>query len=529
MADVFISYARERRAAAEKLIRSLTDQGYDVWWDDLILPTGAYFEQIERQLGEAKAVIVIWSPESVDSHWVRAEAARGLQQRKLVNTHTDDLARLDNIQVPWPLAKTDIFEPRLLEMQIPMPFNQTLSVSAGNVPLIVRALDVLKVPRSGAKASHSAAPLAGAAGIDDDRLFAGVEREGTANAYKYYLWAFRTGRHARDARWGLAKLEPRLAPGPGPDPDWPSAIPGWARAVHLTRIVVAVLLLAGSGLAYLARSTGEAPADGTAIEEERDQLKAAQDDGGRKPGEVFRDCPICPTMVVVPAGSFTMGSPPDEEGRQDNESPQRQVVIGAPLAVGKYEVTFREWDACVQDRGCRRHPEDSKWGRGKRPVVDVSWYEVTEEYLPWLKRRTGRDYRLLSEAEWEYAARGGTRTRYAFGDTISRADAHFFDKMVDGQGLSRRTVETGSFPPNAFGLHDMHGNVWEWCRDTWHPKYADDAPADGEVWKGGDAAWRVLRGGSWDYGADYQRSATRLRNAPGARNKSGGFRVARTP
>jgi formylglycine-generating enzyme required for sulfatase activity len=232
------------------------------------------------------------------------------------------------------------------------------------------------------------------------------------------------------------------------------------------------------------------------------------------PGRVFRDCPnICPEMVVVPAGSFMMGS-----NEYDSEKPQRKVTIARPFAVGKFEVTFAEWDACVADRGCQHRPGDEGWGRGRRPVINVSWHDV-KEYVGWLSRKTGKTYRLLSEAEWEYAARAGTTTRYAFGDTISKSQAQF---------QAGQPAEVGSFAANKFGLHDFHGNVWEWVEDSLHPNYTG-APLDGTVWPGGDVSLRVLRGGAWDFTLpDGLRSASRSRYYPTNRIILIGFRVART-
>ena len=223
----------------------------------------------------------------------------------------------------------------------------------------------------------------------------------------------------------------------------------------------------------------------------------ARERAAMRPGKVFRDCPECPEMVVVPAGSFTMGSPSSEKGRYDGEGPQHRVTIPEPFAVGKYEVTFAEWDACVAAGGCYGHRlYDPGWGRGQRPVIVVSW-EDAKAYVGWLSRKTGERYRLLSEAEWEYAARAGTRTRYHWGHSIGRNQAN-----CDGCGSrwdDEKTAPVGSFPANGFGLHDVHGNVWEWVEDCWHGSYAG-APTDGRAWAtGGDCERRVLRGGSWNY------------------------------
>jgi formylglycine-generating enzyme required for sulfatase activity len=237
-----------------------------------------------------------------------------------------------------------------------------------------------------------------------------------------------------------------------------------------------------------------------------------------RPGRVFRDCPeVCPEMVVVPPGSFIMGSPASEAGRAQDERPQRRVTIARPFAVGKFEVTFDEWDACTAEGGCKHWSDDRGWGKGRRPVINVSWHDA-KEYAAWLSRKTGKRYRLLSEAEWEYAARAGTTTRYAFGDAISKGQAQY---------SADRTVAVGSFPANRFGLHDMHGNVWEWVEDAWHPNY-QGAPDHGSVWSGGDTSLRVLRGGSWHNIPDSLRSAIRYWIQPDNRHRDTGFRLART-
>ena len=254
--------------------------------------------------------------------------------------------------------------------------------------------------------------------------------------------------------------------------------------------------------------------------------KKARQQAAMKPGRVFRDCGTCPEMVVVPAGSFTMGSPASEEDHHDSESPQHRVRISQAFAVGKYEVTFAEWDACVDGGGCNGHlPDDEGWGRGRRPANYVSW-EDAQAYVAWLSRKTGKEYRLLSESEWEYAARAGTQTRYHWGDSVGRNRAN-----CDGCGSrwdDERTAPVGSFSANGFGLHDMAGNVWEWVEDCWHDSYSG-APSDGSAWTtGGNCSGRVLRGGSWDSGPGYLRSANRFRGSPGLRYNDLGFRVSRT-
>ena len=242
-------------------------------------------------------------------------------------------------------------------------------------------------------------------------------------------------------------------------------------------------------------------------------------------GEVFRDCAGCPELVVVPSGSFMMGSPGHEGGRDGDEGPRHRVAIGEAFAVGVYEVTFGEWDACRGEGGCSHNPGDRGWGRGSRPVVGVSW-EDAKEYVRWLSRKTGEGYRLLSESEWEYAARGGSTTRYWWGDAVGRGRAN-----CDGCGSrwdDESTAPVGSFSPNGYGLHDVHGNVWERVEDCWHGSYVG-APGDGSAWTtGGKCGLRVRRGGSWYDYPRYVRSANRYRLDSGSRRNHVGFRVART-
>ena len=256
--------------------------------------------------------------------------------------------------------------------------------------------------------------------------------------------------------------------------------------------------------------------------------------GIHQAGDVFRDCAECPEMVVIPAGSFMMGSPAGEKGRFSAEGPVHRVTIGDPLPVGRYEVTFAEWDACSRGGGCSHVPNDKGWGRGNRPVINVSWNDA-RAYVGWLSKKTGKAYRLLSESEWEYAARAGTKTPFHYGRTISTGQANYNGNFAYGSGRKGKyrgqTTPVGTFPSNRFGLHDVHGNVMEWVEDCWHGSY-QGAPSDGSAWaQGGDCSRRVVRGGSWYSGPRNLRSAFRLRYSrysAGGRLDYVGFRVART-
>ncbi len=320
----------------------------------------------------------------------------------------------------------------------------------------------------------------------------------TLEAYETYLSNFPRGRHADEAAFAKADLL-------------------WTVEAYATYI--------------------EAYPSGQHVEKAR-RLKVALE---RTPllttsspaGTTTRECPECPEMVVVPAGSFQMG---DLSGKgDDDERLVHEVTIDYPFAVGQYEVTFAEWDACRVSGGCS-WAYDEGWGRGTRPVINVSW-EDAQEYVKWVSRETGKPYRLLSEAEWEYVARAGTETTYWWGgDSWLDDDPHDHanygtDDCCKGlaTGADRwvYTAPVGSFAANAFEVFDTAGNVWEWVEDCWNDNYKG-APTDGRAWTSGDCSQRVVRGGSWRSDPALVRPAVRNRSNPGDRDFSLGFRLART-
>ncbi len=238
-----------------------------------------------------------------------------------------------------------------------------------------------------------------------------------------------------------------------------------------------------------------------------------------KPQDTFKECAQCPQMIVLSAGEFMMGSKENE-----NEKPVHRVVIEKPFAVSQFELTFDEWDACIAHAICSYNPGDQGWGRGKRPVINVSWDDA-QKYVVWLSNKTGKTYRLLSEAEWEYAARAGSSTAYAWGDDIGIGRAN-----CDGCGSqwdNKQTAPVGSFSANTFGLYDMHGNVWEWVQDCFVNNY-DGAGADASPRTNGDCLRRVLRGGAWGTDPWNLRSTGRFGySSRHIRGSTFGFRVAR--
>ncbi len=328
--------------------------------------------------------------------------------------------------------------------------------------IALRGRFVLLEAPGGAATVAAAAPAPAPPDPEVD-LWELAKRRDNAATYEAYLQAYPQGRYVAAARAGLAGLRPAAAP------------------VEL-RPTPAVAVAPSAVPSVL----------------------------GRRDGEVFKDCAECPEMVVIPAGRFLMGSPPGETGRFPDEGPQRWVDVPR-FALGKFEVTQGEWQAVMGSNPSRF----SNCGVNC-PVENVSWNDA-QEYVRRLSQRTGQNYRLPSEAEWEYAARAGTTTAYFWGDR--------FDGGRANNGSSTETV--GRYPANAFGLHDMHGNVWEWVQDVWHDSYAV-APSDGSArMSGGDASRRVLRGGSWNYAPQILRSAFRSGDSPDYRNYYAGFRIAR--
>lgn len=245
-----------------------------------------------------------------------------------------------------------------------------------------------------------------------------------------------------------------------------------------------------------------------------------------KPKDSFKECTDCPEMIVVPAGSFAMGSPSGEPGHKPGEDPQHNVTITKSFVVSKFEVTFGNWDACAAHGGCAGHVSDGGFGRGEQPAINVTWDDA-KQYAAWLSDITGEPYRLLSEAEYEYAARGGAKTAYPWGEEVGTGQANCIG--CGGQWNGKQPAPVGSFAANAFGLYDMSGNVWEWVEDCAHKNY-NGAPKDGSAWEeaGSKCGGRVARGGTWNALPPSARSGSRLLITPASLYFNLGFRVGRS-
>jgi formylglycine-generating enzyme required for sulfatase activity len=240
----------------------------------------------------------------------------------------------------------------------------------------------------------------------------------------------------------------------------------------------------------------------------------------------FKECEFCPEMLVVPAGQFSMGANENEPGSTPDERPRHEVMFRQSFSVGRFAVTFDEWEACLAAKGCSYRPSDQNWGRGKQPVINILWSDA-KEYVKWLSRKTGRPYRLLSEAEREYITRAGTSSAFWWGDNFTPLHANSAHSADYSQPIFGKTVPVDSFIPNPWGFYQVHGNVYDWVDDCGNDSYVN-APSDGAAWMTGNCDVRILRGGAFSRRPETLRSAARLWSAGSNRMIYMSVRVART-
>jgi formylglycine-generating enzyme required for sulfatase activity/uncharacterized caspase-like protein len=324
-----------------------------------------------------------------------------------------------------------------------------------------------------------------------------IKTGGSAADYQAYLSAYPNGQFALIARSKLAQLQPKTAAAGAPAAPAPADPAGPAN----TRQTAAT------------RPDQLPPAAGVPAPAAAPPPAAASTMAPK-----VRDCSVCPELVAIPAGTLTMGS----TEVFSFEAPVHEVTISKPFYIGRREVTFDEWDACVAEGGCQYRPGDRGQGRGLRPVSDLDWNDA-KAYVAWLTRKTGKVYRLPTEAEWEYAARAGTKTAFYWGSVIEKDRANCAGCNTS---VLNKTVETGTFPPNAFGLFDMAGNVAEWVEDCWDDSYKA-ASKDGTALTKPDCRERVLRGGSFNNDQRFVRTAARFKYDYDVRYYTNGFRVVR--
>ncbi|MFD1560191.1 formylglycine-generating enzyme family protein [Paraburkholderia silviterrae] len=341
--------------------------------------------------------------------------------------------------------------------------------------------------------------------------------------YEAYLKAYPNGRFAPLAQARLARLR-AAAPKPASAPAAPAASVAHAASSAAPAAPAPVPAPAPAPQAKTppppaaptAAQTRAAPAVATPAQP---AVPAKVNIATTKPGpHDIQDCPTCPLLIAVTPGNFMMGNDTDDP----SEKPVHRVTIGHSYALSKYAVTVAQWNACANAGACPRLSSESN-SAPNAPVRDLSWDDA-QQYVKWLSKVSGKPYRLPTEAEWEYAARGGSATRYWWGNEMRKGTANCKD--CGPPWRVEAPDDVGSFPANPYGFYDMAGGVWEWVSDCWHNSYKN-APDDGRTWDEPNCQTRVIRGGSWRDGAGYMLSATRFKYDSSVRYNANGFRVAR--
>jgi formylglycine-generating enzyme required for sulfatase activity len=534
MAEIFISYKSERRKAAEHVAQILRCYGYSVWFDYSLIKGRDFGLQIDAKVRAAKAVVVLWCAKSAGSRWVAEEVDLAQALGSLVPVMIEKcelpvgVRRLDYIDlIAWDGApRSHLLDKLLDELEEKTGRAPSLDLKAvrayedtwrrfGAPPLSKFALEAAtaegdrKLPEQAPAKESPAAPAV-------------VRPKDDSGGNHILMIAAQEWPAVRDS-CDIARLKRFEAAFAG---TWHA---GEAQALREELEAAAAEMRAAKSKEDRWRAEGRIHIPGV--------IAHGAPEGWFLPRagktEWFQDFAGGPEMVVVPAGEFRMGSPDSEPERQENEGPQHKVTIVKPFAVGRFAVTFDEWDAAVAAGGVQQKPDDQGWGRGRRPVINVSWDDA-KAYIAWLNGKVkGQPYRLLSEAEWEYACRAATATPFWWGSSITPAQANYDGSAEPYKGggakgeYRQKTVPVESFAANPWGLYQVHGNVWEWCADCWNGAY-NGAPADGSAWTTGDCDNRVLRGGSWLSDPWSLRAAYRGRSSADDRDFILGFRLART-
>ena len=510
---VFISYSRKDMAFADRLEAALKARGFEVLIDrQEIYAFEDWWKRVEALIGGADTVVFVLSPDAVKSEVALKEVSFAASLHKRFAPIV--CRRVEDNAVPEALRRLNFifFDDTAQFDESADKLNEALQTDIG---WIRRHTEFGEAARRWAEAGRPTGMLLRPPLLDQ------------AEAW--------------------LTLRPRGAPAPtGGTEDFvvasrraELAIRRRSRMVNVTLYAMLVGIIVGLvgwiNQAFIAEQwnwwTVMRP---YMLRDFRPYVLKPEQESALQPGEAFKECAAdCPEMIVIPAGKFMMGSPASHGSGGDpvlaaralygNEQPLHEVTLARSLAISKYDVTFANWDACAAVGGCA-HITDNGMGRGSKPLVNVTWKQA-QHYVGWLAKLTGRPYRLLSEAEWEYAARAGTTTAYYWGEEIGKGNANCIgcDSAWDG----RETSPVGSFKPNPFGLYDMAGNVWQWEEDCYQNNYIG-APTDGSPRLTGDCEFRVLRGGSWSHPPDTLRSAFRDKNSTDKLSDRVGFRVART-
>lgn len=557
MPDIFISYNREDRDMARLFASALEAEGLSVWWDGALRAGETYDEVTEQNLRTSGAVVVLWSKRSANSKWVRAEATVGERNSTLVPALIEDCER----PIRFELVQTADLRHWRGDRADPhwRAFMQDIRTA---------------ISKKGARPQAAAAQATHQDASIETAFWNSIKDSRDRAEFEAYLKRYPNGNFASLAQNRLAALtrqaaasraapvQQRQAPQPAQRSAAPPrrpAAPAPAKAAKksgngllfggvaagLAALGVAAYLIVNSKNASIAEATParpedsavvaaaavpameaaapDAPVEGDAASEAADaaQEGAASDLAAVEPppaGEPaaeeeqagpFRDCESCPLMIPLPGGTFTMGSPSSEPGHNAYEGPQREVAV-KPFAIGVYEVTNAEWRACVDDGACQAKPGGDE---DQLPALYLSFKDAAG-YASWLSKKSGRKYRLPTEAEWEYAARGGASTAYWWGDEFDRS-------RVATSGA----VAVGSSAANGFGLYDVAANAREWVSDCYVNNFVN-APLDGSAVTDGDCGKRVIRGGAWLSGPADMRVANRSRIDIDVKSRYMGVRLA---
>jgi formylglycine-generating enzyme required for sulfatase activity len=479
MSDIFLSYKSEDQAKAQIIAEALERNGYSVWWDRVIPPGRTFDDVIEEELDAAKCMVVLWSKESVKSEWVRTEVSEGKRRKILIPVLIED--------VTPPLAFRLIEAAKLIDWDGTLP-NPEFDLLLGSVS---RMLGKVPAPETEIQKTGDQGEQEQKKVVIKKREEERAEREKLEFIQKEEKERLKKEKERqKEQRRGAIKDAIQ------------ENIHTVKRKVSKEMIIAVVLIFSILLVGYWVFPITDGP------------------NGTNGPGETPTPTPsnystnsIDMEFVLILAGEFDMGSPSSEVGRYDVEGPVQHVTIPEPFYMSKYEVTQKQWHEVMGN-------DPSYFEGDDLPVERVSWDDV-KEFIRRLNEKEGIDnYRLPSEAEWEYAARVGTPTRYSFGDDESYLGeyAWFDDNSGD------KTHPVGQKKSNSWGLYDMYGNVREWVQDEWHSSY-EGAPLDGSAWEDGSGADRVIRSGGWDRGARNCRSASRGGVAPGDRSINLGFRL----
>ena len=503
---VFISYSRKDMAFADRVEAALRTHGFETLIDrEEIYAFEDWWKRIEALIGRADAVVFVLSPDSVISEVALKEVVYAASLNKRFAPIV--CRRVEDSAIPGPLRRLNF-----IFLDDPARFddgaNRLVNALQTDIGWIRQHTEYGEAERRWSAAGRPRGLLLHSPTLDVAEYWIATHPNGApepTNEIQAFVAASRQGASAaqrlrRLVQASIFTLLVGIIVG----------LVGWINQDYIKAEINWVLVMRPYMLANF-----------------RPYGLTAEAERGLRPLQSFRECAKnCPEMIVIPAGEFIMGSPPAEKGRRDNEGPQHAVTIPKPFAIAKFDVTFDDWDACFSVGGCP-NALDAGFGRGTRPVISVNFDEA-QQYAAWLSSMTGHQYRLLTEAEWEYAARGNTMTAYYWGDQPGQINAN-----CNGCGSPwdyRETAPVGSFKPNPFGLYDMAGNVWQWVQDCYHSDYIG-APVDGVAWTSADCPRRIPRGGSWGYAPSGVRAASRFGNGIAESQRSGslGFRVAMTP